>query len=170
MNKIHRLVLEEKEEEQIKNMEEGEQRELDQIMELLNDEEQSWGAAKEIKRNSIARAESRRIGKVVKSNATKREQKLEKLGARSKKFKHEVLGEDWGLEKPEPAKETHGTFEPPPTVPQPMTALEQGAEMEIEGATASSTGTCSLLATPKEQLIRKRSRDKILKASEKPTQ
>ena len=104
MNKIHRLVLEEKEEEQIKNMEEGEQRELDQIMELLNDEEQSWGAAKEIKRNSIARAESRRIGKVVKSNATKREQNGEKFGARSKKFKHEVLGEDWGLEKPEPAR------------------------------------------------------------------
>ena len=120
-------------------MEEEEQRELDKIMELLNDEEQSWGAAKEMKRNSIARAESRKIGKVVKSNATKREQKLEKLGARSKKFKHEVLGEDWGIEKPEPAQETYSTFEPPPTVPQPLAALEQGAEMEIEGSTASST-------------------------------
>ena len=44
--------------------------------------------------------------------------------------------EDWGLKKPEPAQ---GTFEPPPTVLQPMAALEQGAEMEIEGVTASST-------------------------------
>ena len=42
--------------------------------------------------------------------------------------------------------------------------------MEIEGATASSTGTCSLQATPKEQIIRKRNHNKVLKASEKPKQ
>ena len=51
--RIPRLVLEEKEEEQIKYLEEDEQRELDKIMELLNDEEQSWGAAKEMKRNKL---------------------------------------------------------------------------------------------------------------------
>ena len=74
------------------------------------------------------------------SSAIKREQKRENMGSWSKKLKQEVLREDWGLDKtlkPEPAHRTHGLVEPPPPSSQPLAALKKGAEMNIEGATAS---------------------------------
>ena len=88
--KITRLVLDEEDKEQ----EKMEEKDLQEIMETLNEEEREWGAAKEKERSIQLRNKRLEVGPLEPVEATKREQEQTK-GRRAKKRKYATIGENW---------------------------------------------------------------------------
>ena len=115
--KIPRLILEETDEEQISKEEEQRMKER---MEQLDTEEQAWGDRKRGARNKEQKSIAKELGTIgSRTNATKRD-KEEQKGARSKKFKHQIIREDWGREQPMERKnppEDSSLYQPKPQAP-----------------------------------------------------
>ena len=122
--KIPRLVLEE---DTSKEQEEIESRELQSLLESLNEEEEEWGAAKAKERSRELMKTNAELGPLEPVRATKREQEQTK-GRKAKKLKYAVLGADWGREKPNQEQPNKQPEQPQPPIPLPLHTLSHGSQ------------------------------------------
>ena len=122
--KIPRLVLEE---DTSKEQEEIENRELQSLLESLNEEEEEWGAAKAKERSRELMKTNAELGPLEPVRATKREQEQTK-GRKAKKLKYAVLGADWGREKPNQEQPNKQPEQPQPPIPLPLHTLSHGSQ------------------------------------------
>ena len=97
--RIPRLTLDAKEEELNKLSEKQEEEKLHEVLEYLDEEEESWGAKKSTARDNELKVRSQELGPATKCGSKKREKPVNSKGARSKKLKYAVLNEDWGKEQ-----------------------------------------------------------------------
>ena len=143
---IPRLIVEEKDTREQELMEEQESL---KSKEQQEEEEEQWSNVKLMSRNHQDRIESSKIGAFKKSSSKKREQEQVKI-PRSKKLKHEVLGEQWGWEQPTPIQEEQ-ELPREPTVPEEQQALVEPMLPSLEPP-----------PSPKEQRPNRRSRQSKL--------
>ena len=143
---IPRLIVEEKDTREQELMEEQESL---KSKEQQEEEEEQWSNVKLMSRNHQDRIESSKIGASKKSSSKKREQEQGKI-PRSKKLKHEVLGEQWGWEQPTPIQEEQ-ELPREPTVPEEQQALVEPMLPSLEPP-----------PSPKEQRPNRRSRQSKL--------
>ena len=142
------MIIEEIDEEQIR---EEEERELRIAMEHLNRCEEEWEQDKNRKREQELKEARRKLRKIEsKVQSRKREQDENKgaeVGKRRKKLKYSVEEEEWGEEQATPAPNTiqpQGATTPPPPSPQ---VEEEEVGSRCIGATLR-LGSQSLLGSP----------------------
>ena len=124
------------EEKDTKEQDLHEEQEARRKKELINDEFEKWDSRMMKNRREQDRKESSRMGAIeTRIVGMKREQEQmmsSKKKKRSKKLKHEVIGEQWGREQPDNIWELQPKPSPPPQVPREQDLpREEGASMEL---------------------------------------
>ena len=128
--RIPRLVIEEQDEEL---MREEEEKEIREAVEQLEEQEKAWGSTRIQAREQELGSTKSRLGKITgKVGSQKREQAPIK-GAAGKKLKYKVEQEDWGEEQISSTTTTTPTSTQPSTQPVGEQESSEGAE-ELPGS------------------------------------
>ena len=157
---IPRLVVEERND---KEAEQEEQQDQEQLQKILEEEYEEWSKDKINQRVRRDLEETRSIGMIgSRSKGEKRElEKGDKKSRRSKKLKHQIIGEEWGRELPinnrEPSMPTTGEqpgdWEPTLHREQPVDAAPE--PWEPSTTTRESPEEQFAMLSPKEQRPRR---------------